>query len=144
MDPGAVRSLEIMHLKRLYKRPGAKEAGGCQTVVTFGSISDRDLVMGHASNLPDGCLIDLVIPDYLMSLKRYLDRFAFKVRRHAREAHETRFSTSVRMDDIEQTLYLATREAGEADWIFYNKDDLKPLSGSMKRSLPTLRRWKPP
>ena len=89
--------------------------------------------MGHASNLPDGCSIDLVIPDYLLSLKRYLDRFAYKVRRHAKVSHQTKFSTSIRMDDVERTLYLATREAGESDWIYYSREDLKDLDGVLKK-----------
>ena len=37
------------------------------------------------------------------------------------------------MDDIEQTLYLATREAGESEWIFYSQEDLKDLDGALKR-----------
>ena len=108
MDPEAVKSLEISSSKRLFKKPNAKSPNRCQTVVTFGSIYARDLVMGHASNLPEGCSIDIVIPDYLLSLKKYMDHFAFKVRRHTRVSHQTKFSTSIRMDDVERTLYLAT------------------------------------
>ena len=107
MDPEAVRSLDIVRLKRQFKRPGRKGDNGCQTIVTFGTVDERDLVISHSANLPKGCSVDLVIPDYLQSLKRYLDRFAFKVCRHARDAHQTKFSTSVRMDDIERTLYLS-------------------------------------
>ena len=133
IEPEAARSIEITNLKRLYTREKGKSKNGCKTVVTFGSIQERDLVISHASNLPDGCSLELVIPDYLQSLKRYLERFAYKVRKYARDAHETRFSTSIRMDDIEQTLYLATREAGESDWIFYSKEDLKDLDGALKK-----------
>ena len=44
MDPEAVRSLEIVHLKKLFRRPGAKASPGCHTVVTFGSIHDLSLI----------------------------------------------------------------------------------------------------
>ena len=132
MDLEAVRGIQIVNLKKLFKRPTQKDKAGCQTIVTFGSVYERDLVISHASNLPEGCTVDLVIPDYLQSLKSYMDRFAYKVRKHAREAHQTKFSTSIRMDDIEQTLYLATRESGEEEWIYYSKHKLKDLDGALK------------
>ena len=133
MDTEAVRSLDIVAMKKIFQKPGQKAKNGCQTIVTLSSIDERDLVMGHASNLPQNCSIDLVIPDYLQSLRRYLDKFAYKVRRHARVSHRTKLSMSIHMDDIEQTLYLATREAGESDWIFYSQEDLKDLDGALKK-----------
>ena len=69
MDPEAVRSLDIVSMKKIFQKPGQKAKNGCQTIVTFSSVYERDLVMGHASNLPQDGALDIVIPDYLQSLR---------------------------------------------------------------------------
>ena len=87
--------------------------------------------MSHAVNLPEDCSLDIVIPDYLQSLKRYLDSFAYRVRKRAREVHDTRFSTAIRMDDINRTLYLATREQGSEEWLHYTRAELETLDDDL-------------
>ena len=63
MDPEAVRSLDIVSMKKIFQKPGQKAKNGCQTIVTFSSIYERDLVMGHASNLPQDCACLLYTSD---------------------------------------------------------------------------------
>ena len=100
-------------------------------MLLLGSMYDRDLIMGHASNLSEDHLIELVIPDYLQSLKKFLDRFAYRVRKRARDIHETRFSTAIRMDDEVQSLFLAVREQGEEDWMHYTKEEIEDMDGDL-------------
>ena len=66
-----------------------KKNGGDRVRLTFGSMYDRDLLMSHAVNLPENSSVELVIPDHLQSLKRYLDRFAYQVRNRARAVSYT-------------------------------------------------------
>ena len=93
--------------------------------MTFASIAERDLVLGHAMHLPKDHSVDIVIPDYLQPLKRYLEKFAFKIRTKAKTVHKTKFSTSIRMDDLEMSLFLATREKGTERWKHYTRGQLE-------------------
>ena len=60
-------------------------------------------------------------------MKRFLEKFAYKIRSRAREIHETNFSTSIRMDDVERSLFLATRERGSNKWRNYTRDELEAM-----------------
>ena len=104
-----IDSLDIREIRKMFQAGGVgrKTKKRVEKVkLYFGSMYDRDLVMGHAYNLPEEHSLELVFPDYLQSLKRFMDRFAYRIRKQARDIHETRFSTAIRMDDAQQSLYL--------------------------------------
>ena len=108
MEPEAVASLSIIEIRKIFQIPGRKKKQrnkDSKVKLVFGSISDRDLVLGHAPNLPSDYLVEIVIPDYLQSSKRFLEKFAYKIRCRAREMHETNFSTSICMDDVERSIF---------------------------------------
>ena len=96
-------------------------------------MSDRDLVLGHSKNLPQDHSVEIVVPDYLQSLKRYMEKFAYRVRNRARTVHKTKFSTSIRMDDVEMSLYLAVRERGQDEWKHYTKMELEELDDDLEQ-----------
>ena len=77
--------------------------------------------------------MEVVIPDFLQPLKRYLEKFAFKVRERARTVHKTKFSTSIRMDDGEMSLYIATRQVGHEKWNNYRKEELEQMDEDFNR-----------
>ena len=64
-----------------------------KVMLTFGSMDQRDLVLGHSTYLPQDCSVEIVIPDYLQSLKRFLEKFAYKVRNKARTVHKKKVSS---------------------------------------------------
>ena len=136
MDPEAIVSLNIVDIRKIFQVRGRKKKNGKKeekVMITFGSMGDRDLVLGHCKNLPQDHSVEIVIPDYLQSLKRYLEKFAYRVRNRARTVHKTKFSTSIRMDDVEMSLYLATRERGQDKWRHYTKVELEELDDDLEK-----------
>ena len=131
MEPEAVASLVIRDMRKIFQIAGRKKKKGNshenRVRVTFASIADRDLVLGHAMHLPKDHSVDVVIPDFLQPLKRYLEKFAYKIRTKAKEVHNTKFSTSIRMDDVEMSLFLATREKGLEKWKHYTRSQLEAM-----------------
>ena len=128
--------LEILEIKKIFQIKGRRRRTGQRkdkkVRVTFGSIADRDFVLGHATYLPPDHSLEIVVPDYLLPLKRYLEKFAYKVRSKARDIHKTKYSTSIRMDDGEMSLYLAIREKGTEEWKRYTKEHLEGLDDNLE------------
>ena len=88
--------------------------------------------MSHASNLPEGSAVDLVAPDHLLPLKRHLESFAFKIRKHSRDVTQLRVSTAVRFDEDQRSLVLACRDEGDTEWIEYTKEELEGLTPGLE------------
>ena len=61
-----------------------------------------------------------------------MENFAYHVRKTARE-NQSRYSTSIRLDDITQSLVLAAREEGEDEWRMFTKEDLKTCDSSLSK-----------
>ena len=87
IDHDAIEDMTFVSITKVHSmklRDRSKEKKG-QTKVVFGSIYTRDLVMSHASNLPNDWAVDIVVPNHLLSLKKTLEAFAYKVRKYAKE-----------------------------------------------------------
>ena len=136
VDEEVLEDLIVQNIKRMHRKGKNKDKAETRARITFGSIYERDLVMSFASNLPKDASVEVVIPDHLISLKRYLDNFAFKIRSHARENNLGKVSTSVRLEDSEQTLVLAVRQPDSA-WKSYTREDLRSLDANLKQKAKT-------
>ena len=136
MEAEAIEDLDVREIKKVFEKPAGRKKSSTKknkVKLTFGSIYHRDLVMGHAVNLPEDSSIELVIPDHLQPLNRYLERFAYRVRKRGREVHDSKFSTAIRMDDADSTLLLAIREQGNDGWDHYNRDELEQLDDDLNK-----------
>ena len=51
----AAREIHLVEVKKVFQKPNKKKKENV-TKITFGSIDERDLVISHASNLPEGLL----------------------------------------------------------------------------------------
>ena len=123
MEPEAIEDLLVTQIRKVHVNKKKKKAKRGLTRLTFATVADRDLVISHASNLPDGFSVEMTAPDYLLSLRRYLEAFAFRIRKFARDLG-LQTSTSVRFDDERESLLLAVREEGD-EWEYYTKEDLQ-------------------
>ena len=133
IDNDIIQDLNIVEIKKIHqiKSRRQRKKGGI-TQVTFSSIHERGLVISHAFNLPKECSVELVCPDHLLPLKRQLDNFAYKVRKYAREVSESKVSTSLRYDDMSETILMAARREGEDDWQHYSLEELKTLDADLQ------------
>ena len=60
--------------------------------------------------------LEIVIPEYLVSLKSKLDRLAYKVRKHATD-NGKKVATSLRLDDQTESLTVAVGQGKESQWL---------------------------
>ena len=118
VDDEILQDLIVQEIKRLHKKGKTRGQTEKRVRITFSSIYERDLIMSFASNLPKEASVEVVIPDHLLSLKRFLDSFAYRIRTNARENNE-KVSTSVRLDDADQTLVLAVKNRKDNTWKSY-------------------------
>ena len=79
--------------------------------VALGDPNEQDLVLSYVTNLPSDCTVDILVPNYLIGLKKCLETHTFGIRKHARDKG-TRTSTHVRLDEFNESLVLATQTGG--------------------------------
>ena len=72
----------------------------------------------------------MVVPDHLLSLKRHLESYAYKMRVNARQDN-TKISTSIRLQDQDLTLILAVK-GEDGEWRYLSLQDSKSLEEDAK------------
>ena len=92
---------------------------------------ERDLILSYASNLVNPDRLDVVIPEYLLTMKAKLEGLAYKIRKHTKETNEKKVMTSLRLDDKTEGLVMAVREKKEDPWLHYTLQELKQLESKL-------------
>ena len=123
--------VEKIHAKRTpdHRKASSNTKEGMVRAV-FKTIHKRDLVVSYASQLKRGSNIDVVVPDHLLSLKRHLESYAYKMRVNVRQDN-TKVSTSIRLQDQDLTLILAVK-GEDGVWKYLSLNDLKSLEEAAK------------
>ena len=132
MDQEAIDDLAVTSMKKIHVNKKRKLKKNNQVKLTFASVADRDLVFGHAANLPDGFAVDITVPDHLLPLRRHLETFAFKVRKFSREISGLKVSTSIRFEDDSRSLVLSCKEEGDDEWKSYTREELENLTPGLE------------
>ena len=117
----AVEDMTFQEIKKIY--PKKSKDAKVYILIRLKSNHERDMIMSHASNLPKDCSIETVIPNHLSSLKSLLDGHAYKFRARARD-EGGKVSTSVRLDELSNSLVLAVRKE-KGNWRSYNQEELR-------------------
>ena len=134
-----VADIQMSDIRRVHPRkmpPHRKKQDDTKKVhVSFRDSHERDVIVSYASNLPENCKLDIVIPDHLMTTKSKLDRLAFKIRKHAAD-NDKRVSTSLRLDDSTESLVTAVRDGKDSQWLYYSVMELEELESSLCKTGP--------
>ena len=125
----AVEDMTFQEIKKIY--PKKSKDAKVYILIRLKSNHERDMIMSHASNLPKDCSIETVIPDHLSSLKSLLDGHAYKFRARARD-EGGKVSTSVRLDELSNSLVLAVRKE-KGNWRSYNQEELRLMEEERER-----------
>ena len=109
-----VEDLKLDNIRSIHpKKLPAHRRAQCDSRKVHLSLRDsyeRDLILSYTSNLVSPDRLDVVIPEYLLSMKAKLEGLAYKIRKHAREANDRKVMTSLRLDDKTEGLVMAVRE----------------------------------
>ena len=94
-------------------------------------VHERDVVISYASNMSGEARLDIVIPDYLMSVKSQFDAMSYRLRKHVDLTSGNKVHTSLRLDDKSRGLSMTVRMSREEQWLHYSLKELRELESKL-------------
>lgn len=130
-----VADLQITNILKIHPRrmPAhrAKQDDTRKVSVMLRDAQERDVVISYAVNLSKDARLDIVVPDYLLSLKSQFDTLSYRLRRHVKLTADKKVQTSLRLDDRSQGLLMAVRMDKEEQWLHYSIKELRELENKL-------------
>ena len=130
--------LQISNIRKIHPRrlPAhrAKQDESKRVAIMLRDAHERDVVISYAAYLSREARIDIVVPDYLLSLKSQFDTLSYRLRKHVKLTADKNVQTSLRLDDRSQGLQMAVRMSRDEQWLHYSIKELRELENKLMES----------